>query len=360
MATDTPFAGLGLREKFLRLFGFGDLYDQLRAARSDSANAVANALELQVENHRLRSEAGGATESVQSLGAKYEELRNEASLLKRITADYDELKAKDQIIELEYPVNAKVRHGWGRPDQQILATIIGRRAEDYAEHLKRFSHLVEKAAKIERLTDDPTKPQWLNDWFPPFDAISLYGFLAERNPPKLVEIGSGTSTKFARQAISDHGLRTRIVSIDPMPRSEIDKICDKVVRSPLEDAPLDEFYSLTAEDILFFDGSHRSFQNSDVTVFFTEILPFLPPGLLVGIHDIFLPADYPPEWLKRFYSEQYLLACWLLAGEKLQIELPIWYCSANAELKNILEDLWGSPNLADCHISGGAFWFTIK
>ena len=59
------------------------------------------------------------------------------------------------------------------------------------------------------------------------------------------------------------------------------------------------------------------------TVFFTEILPALPPGTLVGVHDIFLPADYPVAWLDLYLSEQYLLACWLLGGDRLQIELPM-------------------------------------
>ena len=65
-----------------------------------------------------------------------------------------------------------------------------------------------------------------------------------------------------------------------------------------------------------------SVQKSDATVFFTEILPKLSGGTMVGLHDIFLPHDYPADWLGRYYSEQYLLASWLLGGTRLRIELP--------------------------------------
>jgi hypothetical protein len=110
-------------------------------------------------------------------------------------------------------------------------------------------------------------------WFIELDAVALYGFIATRKPRRYVEIGSGTSTKFARRAVTDHSPRTEIISIDPDPRSEIDALCDDVMRMPLEDVPADFFAGLCADDILFFDGSHRAFQNSDVTVFFCGRLP---------------------------------------------------------------------------------------
>lgn len=128
------------------------------------------------------------------------------------------------------------------------------------------------------------------------DSISLYSLLAINNPRRYVEVGSGNSTMFASQAIRDHGLRTSIVSIDPFPRANIDSICDRVIRAPCEDVPAGFFESLTSDDILFIDNSHRSFPNSDVPVFFTEILPHLPSRMTYGIHDIFLPWDYPDEW----------------------------------------------------------------
>ena len=97
---------------------------------------------------------------------------------------------------------------------------------------------------------------------------------------------------FARHAIRTGNLKTTIMSIDPKPRAEIDSLCDRVMRLPLELCDLNLFRELEPGDILFFDGSHRIFANSDVTVFFIEVLPRLKPGVLVHVHDIFLPADY--------------------------------------------------------------------
>ena len=199
----------------------------------------------------------------------------------------------------------------------------------------------------------------MNEWFPAFDAVSLYGFIATRQPRRLIEIGSGNSTLFARRAIVDHRLATRIVSIDPAPRAEVDAICDEVLRCPLEEMPLGFFEGVSDGDMVFFDGSHRALQNSDATVFFTEILPMLPVGTLVGVHDIALPFDYPAAWLNRWYSEQYLLACWLLGGEHLRVELPVGYASHSPSLHATLRPLWDDPALAGAGTYGGAFWFSI-
>jgi len=133
-----------------------------------------------------------------------------------------------------------------------------------------------------------------------------------------------------------------------------------VIRSPLEDTDLSLFKTVTPNDIVFFDGSHRSFQNSDVTVFFTEILPTLPLNTLVGVHDIFLPDDYPSDWLNRYYNEQYLLACWILGGDRLKIELPVYYCCRLPEVYSSLDELWSLLSIAPAQIIGGAMWFSCQ
>ncbi|QRY80875.1 class I SAM-dependent methyltransferase [Pseudomonas sp. PDNC002] len=205
--------------------------------------------------------------------------------------------------------------------------------------------------------EQPEEPAWINGWLPGADSLALYGFAARNNPRHFMEVGSGNSTKFVRRAIRDHGLQTRITSIDPYPRAEIDALCDQVMRTPLEDLDLQLFDALGENDMLFIDNSHRSFQNSDVTVFFTEILPRLKPGVLVGIHDIFLPFDYPNEWADRFYNEQYLLCCYLLGGmRKLHIELPLvhlYYCTDSMD---VLNELWCDERLNGVEPTGVAFW----
>ena len=130
----------------------------------------------------------------------------------------------------------------------------------------------ERFANIEVKTMDPCSPEWGQNWLPAFDGMMIYALLGSKNPPHYLEIGSGNSTKFARRAIEDLGLSTQIISLDPCPREEIDSICDRVVRKAIEDADIDEILgSLGENSVVFIDNSHRSFQNSDVTVCFTEL-----------------------------------------------------------------------------------------
>ena len=264
------------------------------------------------------------------------------------------LRSTDRLIGLDYPVVPAVR--WGEAAHPQLADIIGAGNARYAATIAMFTRYAPQLRKIPNEATGGSAPHWNNPWLPAADAISLYGFLASRNPRRYIEIGSGMSTRFARQAIADHGLRTQIISIDPEPRSEIDAICDSVIRSRLEDADLGVFDGLTADDIVFCDNSHRSFQNSDVTVFFLEVLPGLKGGPLIGVHDIFLPYDYPAKWLKRFYNEQYLLACWLLAGDHVRVELPVHHIATTPDLRQGLAPIFADPATAD----GAAFWFTLS
>ena len=79
-------------------------------------------------------------------------------------------------------------------------------------------------------------------------------------------------------------------------------------------------------------------------IFFLEILPRLAPGVMIHIHDILLPFDYPLVWHRKYYSEQYLLACWLLGGSRrLEVMLPCAFASADAELRAMTEPLWDTP-----------------
>jgi hypothetical protein len=178
-------------------------------------------------------------------------------------------------------------------------------------------------------------------------------------PRQYVEIGSGNSARFARRAIRDQCLRTQITSIDPNPRDAVECICDFCVRTPLEDVDLNFFQDLQAGDIVFFDGSHRILTNSDVAVFFLEVFPYLKPGVLVQIHDIHLPCDYPAEWSYRFYSEQYLLAALLLSKtSSFRVLLPNAFISHDDKLKAVLEPLWKDPSMKHAEHYGGSFWIT--
>lgn len=115
-----------------------------------------------------------------------------------------------------------------------------------------------------------------------------------------------------------------------------------------------------AGDIVFLDGSHRVGMGSDVTLFFLEVLPRLAPGVLVHIHDIYLPNDYPPELVGRNYSEQYMLAAVLLAaGSRYLIELPAFYVT-HSGLVNPGVEPWRRLTAAGLAIHGESFWFRVQ
>ncbi len=207
-----------------------------------------------------------------------------------------------------------------------IAAALAPGLESYRQKLNSFEPFTPWLDKISFDANpfDRGSPHWNNVWLPVLDAVELYCLVALKHPRRHVEIGSGNSTKFVARAIKDHGLETKIISIDPQPRAEIDALCHEVKRVPLEKCDLSIFATLAENDIVFANNSHHTYMNSDVTVFFCEILPQLPRGVTAGIHNIFLPCDYPEEWTGRYYSEQYLLASYLLARtQRFDVTLPL-------------------------------------
>jgi hypothetical protein len=271
----------------------------------------------------------------------------------------EKLDKSNCLIRVDYPY--KPRHRAFDESTSKIFRLIDSGSHRYTEFLTAiaaFKPFFERIPVYAADAQTDLSPRWMNGWIPGLDAITLYGQLALHNPRWYVEVGSGNSTMFARQAIEDHGLRTSIVSIDPVPRADIDKICDRVIREPCEDVSAEFFDSLSAEDILFVDNSHRSFQSSDVTVFFTEMLPDLPSGMIYGLHDIFLPWDYPKEWQDRYYNEQYLLACYLLggAGGDEIISPNAFLSSHDSKLLDPLAATLNNPKLQGIQKTGAAFW----
>jgi hypothetical protein len=272
-----------------------------------------------------------------------------------------------QPIFLDYPVEAVPRFGYGKPAHPELTRILAANDAQYRNFLSQFLTLSPELFRISlRQPKRSTEPSWLHDWLDGLDTFALYGFVATRKAATYLEVGSGYSTKVARRAVKDHGLRTSIVSIDPNPRSEIDSLCDEVIRQPLEKSDPKIFDRMERGDILFMDGSHRSFMNSDVTVFFLEILPRLKPGVLVHVHDIFLPLDYPPYWEyehypHRYWSEQYLLAAGLLAGHSTyDVILPNHYVSITPSVAGVLEEFWNNSAVAGVPRGGSSFWIQTR
>lgn len=249
-------------------------------------------------------------------------------------------------LTFDYDLEFRRRWTENSPHEE-LNTLISRRRSEYQSLLQSFLAFGDD---LRAIPDE----QWHTPWLPPLDAIALYGLIATRRPKRYFEVGSGVTTKFVRQAIEDQRLSTKIISVDPNPRIEIDRICDEVHRHRFEDLDLDWTATLQAGDMFLLDGSHRSLNNSDVTVFFLEVMPRLPPGVLIGIHDVFLPYDYPAGFIGRFYSEQYMLATMLLndRGSTYQVELPSAYVGVNGIAAEALAPLWRWSEAPH----GGMFW----
>lgn len=267
-------------------------------------------------------------------------------------------------IYVEYPVVPRVRYGTKAGPHPALAKLVEGSRENARQLLKSFAAHADKLAAIpvSRPSDDRA-PHWTNGWMQGLDSAALYAMPGILGSRLYVEIGSGNSTKFVRRSVDDGTSAVRIVSIDPAPRAGIDALCDEVIRKPLEDVDLAVFNQLEAGDILVVDNSHYCFQNSDVTVVFLDIIPQLKPGVVIYIDDIFLPFDYPEDWLNRFYSEQYLLAAMLLAdaGRRYEVLFPGYFCYVDPEMKAEADRFWqavGLPQFAEVRSNG--FWLRVR
>ena len=271
-----------------------------------------------------------------------------------ISSNYRILIKNKKPIFFEYDYDLKQRWTLDSPNAPLEA-ILNSHNDQYEANFQDFVQLKDFFETVERQSSGPADANWINAFLPPLDGMAL-AWAAMKANKKYIEIGSGNSTCFFHAAKQFLKKDIEITSIDPMPRRGIDVLCDNLHRKPLEDMDLGLFETLEAGDVVFVDNSHRSFMNSDVTVFMMDVLPRIPSGVLVGIHDIFLPYDYHEKWKDRYYNEQYLLACMLLANpDYFTIELPLYWAHQKG-LDKALEPVWNSigPDLAQR--TGSAFW----
>lgn len=189
-------------------------------------------------------------------------------------------------------------------------------AELFDAHRARFADFLNVidtyADDLARIgADNPPEPRWGQDWFPRLDACAAYAMVREHSPAQIVEIGSGHSTRFMARAIRDGALQTRLTSIDPQPRATLDGLRIERIAERVQDATIP---TLASGDILFIDSSHIVSPGSDVDHLIGRIVPTLPAGALVHIHDIFLPDPYPAAWDYRRYNEQDVVGALLESG----------------------------------------------
>jgi hypothetical protein len=203
----------------------------------------------------------------------------------------------------------------------------------------------------------PAGYYWDNSFFPNLDAFVYYGLVRQLRPRRVVEIGSGFSTHIAARALRTNGCGELHV-IEPYPAPHLLEVVGDLAsfhRQRIQDMPIEFFSSLAAGDLLFVDSGHVSKLASDVNHILFEIVPRLPPGITLHFHDIFLPGEYPSDWIidrNWAWNEQYLLLAFLMGNTHYQ---PL---IANRALLNEHQSLL-QGDLADFDIgplSTGSFW----
>lgn len=191
---------------------------------------------------------------------------------------------------------------------------------DVEDQLRLLSELAVYSADIDWPVEvaGPTQYFYSNDQYPALDAEFLYSALRHFQPKRMIEVGSGFSSLIVAEVNRRHLRRAlKFTCIEPFPRQflidGVDGITE-LVRKKVEDVEVSFFDQLCAGDVLFIDSSHVSKIGSDVNFLFFEVLPRLKSGVIVHIHDVFLPDEYPKVWAieqGRNWNEQYLVRAFL-------------------------------------------------
>ena len=192
--------------------------------------------------------------------------------------------------------------------------------------------LRELGAWSAELDDIPENPRdsrefsWNNPAFCPGDAAVYYSMIRHFKPKNVLEVGAGFSTLLACRAALRNG-DTAVSCIEPYPlpflKEELPGLSG-LRQEYFQNVPLSEFEGLGVNDILFIDSSHVSKIGSDVNHLFFHVLPRLNPGVIVHVHDIFLPWEVSREWVREkhiFWNEQYLLLAFLLFNTAYEVLL---------------------------------------
>ena len=199
----------------------------------------------------------------------------------------------------------------------------------------------------------------------PGDAEIAYNMVRLHKPRLIIEIGSGDSTLITRAAIAanageDPAYLCEQVCIEPYEQPWLETIGVDIRRQRVETIELALFDRLAPGDILLIDSSHVIRPWGDVLREFHEIIPRLKPGVLVHVHDIFTPRDYPEAWLRvqrRLWTEQYLLEAYLAFNPRAEV-----ICAANWLKHNHFDALARACPMMARHPDAepGAFWFITR
>ncbi|GGB96692.1 class I SAM-dependent methyltransferase [Dyadobacter sediminis] len=170
-----------------------------------------------------------------------------------------------------------------------------------------------------------------NKYFGHADATSLYFTIRHFKPRKIIEVGSGFSSAVMLD-VNEHFCSNGIdlSFIEPYPDRLYSLLKDSerkntnIIVSDLQDVDIRYFEQLEENDILFIDSTHVSKTGSDVNYLLFNILPVLKSGVIIHIHDIFYPFEYPKEWViygnGRFgWNEAYILRAFLTNQNQYKI-----------------------------------------
>lgn len=209
---------------------------------------------------------------------------------------------------------------------------------------------------------DGSDPQRFYDRNPAFgwlDSRALLVLLRHWSPRRVVEVGSGFSTLLMADVNRRFlARRAEIRCIEPYPPAFLAKPLDgvaEIIPARVQDVPLDIFAALGAGDVLFIDSSHVSKTGSDVNHLMFEVLPRLAAGVHIHFHDIFLPFDYPRDWVLKlglYWNEQYVLRALLTLTRGFRVTFGSTYASVACG-----DELCAALSLPPgSQYGGGSFW----
>jgi len=191
------------------------------------------------------------------------------------------------------------------------------------------------------------------------DALVAYCMIRHFQPELIVEVGSGWSSLVLGQVAAKNKNST-LICIDPFPSDVLRKGFPglrSLIEKKIQDIDLEFFSQLDSGDVLFIDSSHTVKIGGDVNYLFLEVLPRLRPGVIVHVHDIFLPFEYRRDWVLdefRFWTEQYILQAFLTFNSQFEVLL------ANSYLNHYHQQHLKAafPGLSSW--AGGSFWMRRK
>lgn len=293
----------------------------------------------------------------QQLQQKLRRYAEQQDFYQEILRERDELQSSHDHLQTLVDTRTSITdYTWFVPPGHFYSPLVDERSGDYSSLINLWNpqqQLIELpgvelnrkgqqamlkriAAYTQKLSDYVKRPDIRyrldNDQFGKSDTSFLFLMLLAMQPKQIIEVGSGWSSALMLD-VNEYlaSSPAALTFIDPYPerlysaiRPADTKHC-RVITQKVQDVPVEQFQKLGDGDILFIDNSHVSKCGSDVNYLFFEVLPRLQRGVVIHVHDIFYPFEYPIQWVvedKRNWNEAYLLRA-LLTGSAM-FEIILW------------------------------------